>query len=85
MKYIFFILLFTFINFDKKTINYKCEKNKKLFFFKNVSKTYMYLDKYKYKVQKIGIFDCKKRNCKLQKVINEKEFFSNKDFFKNCG
>lgn len=85
MKYLFFVLLFVFLNIDEKKINYKCEINNDLYFFNNVSKEYMYLDKYKYEVEKIGIFNCKERNCKLKKVINEKEFFSNKNFFKNCG
>ena len=85
MKYLLFLFLVMFFNLNQKKVNYKCKIDTNLYFFNNVSEKYMYLDKYKYKVEKIGIFNCKKRNCKLKKVINKKEFYSNKDFFKNCG
>ena len=36
------------------------------------------------KINKIAFFECKERNCKLQKVINNKTFISSSSFFNKC-
>lgn len=85
MKYFLFLMFFLFLNIEKHSVNYKCKTNNKLYYFKNVKKEYMYLDKYRFKIEKIGIFSCIKNNCKLQKTLHKKIFFSYGNFFKNCG
>lgn len=84
MKY-FIFLSFLLLTFTKeKEINYFCKDSDSLILFNNVREEYILLDKYVYKINKIAFFECKERNCKLQKVINDKTFISSSSFFNKC-
>ena len=84
MKY-FIFLSFLLLTFTKeKEINYICKDSSSLILFNDVKEEYILLDKYNYEINKIAFFECKKRNCKLQKVINDKTIISSSSFFNKC-
>jgi hypothetical protein len=88
MRYWLFLLFFFFISFEEKNNNnnnFICKTANKIYFFKDVKKSYMYIDYYQYDISKIGIFDCNLHtHCKLNKIINNKKILSNSKFFNHC-